>query len=59
MRNANQRQPAFVWFAGDGWWFKAFNECFGPYAEPEEARYHLLVLQGLSRQLRAALSKRA
>lgn len=57
MRGAAQRQPALIWFAGKGWWFKAFNQHFGPYPELNEARYHFLVLQGLSRQLYSAISR--
>ncbi len=41
----------FVWFDGDGWWFKVFDACFGPYDRPEDARHNLLVIQCLSRQL--------
>jgi hypothetical protein len=59
MRGANQLQHPFIWFERDGWWFKVFNECFGPYQDLVEARHHLLVIQGLSRQLRAVLSRQA
>ena len=45
----------FVWFDGDGWWFKVFDECFGPYDRPEDARHNLLVIQCLSRQLHKVL----
>lgn len=57
MRGATQRQPALIWFAGKGWWFKAFNQCFGPYPELSEARYQFLVLRGLSQQLHTVLSR--
>ena len=53
----SQKPAALVWFMDQGWWFQAFNQRFGPYPEIGEARYHLRVLQGLSRQLRAALSQ--
>lgn len=44
-------QHPFVWFESGGWWFKTFGECFGPYRDMTDARYQLLVIQGLSRQL--------
>jgi hypothetical protein len=59
MLGAPRIQYPFIWFERGGWWFKVFNECFGPYPDRVEARYHLLVIQGLSRQLRAALSSQA
>jgi hypothetical protein len=46
----------FVWFENGGWWFKIFGECFGPYWELVDARYNLLVIQGLSQQLRLAVA---
>lgn len=48
----------FVWFELDGWWFKAFDECFGPYEQPAEALHNLRLLQQLSRQLHQALNSR-
>lgn len=59
MRGTRESQHPLIWFERGGWWFKAFSECFGPYPDLSEARYHLRVLQGLSRQLRAVLSKQA
>lgn len=50
-------QHSFVWFENSGWWFKAFGECFGPYSELVEARYNLLVIEGLSQQLREAIAQ--
>lgn len=47
----------FIWFETGGWWFKAFGECFGPYQDPLDARYNLLVIQGLSQQLREAIAQ--
>ena len=57
MRGAYKSQHPFVWFEESGWWFKVFGECFGPYPELTEARYNLLVIQGLSQQLREAIAK--
>ena len=51
--NRKLHQP-FVWFENGGWWFKIFGECFGPYWELVDARYYLLVVQGLNHQLRTA-----
>lgn len=45
----------YVWYADGGWWFKAFDECFGPYDHPTAARHNLLLIQNLSRQLHVAL----
>jgi hypothetical protein len=59
MRGTHKFQHLLIWFERGGWWFKVFSECFGPYPDPVEARYHLLVIQGLSRQLREVLSKQA
>ncbi len=56
MRGIQKLQHPFVWFEQGGWWFKVFGECFGPYQELREARYNLLVIQGLSRQLREAIA---
>ncbi|MFZ1642656.1 MAG: hypothetical protein WAV07_14730 [Candidatus Contendobacter sp.] len=56
MRGTHKLQHPFIWFERGGWWFKVFSECFGPYPDAIEARYHLLVIQGLSRQLRAVLA---
>lgn len=53
--NYKLKQP-LVWFERGGWWFKVLGECFGPYQDVLEARYNLLVIQGLSLQLREALS---
>ena len=50
-------QHSFVWIENSGWWFKAFGECFGPYSELVEARYNLLVIEGLSQQLREAIAQ--
>lgn len=57
MRGIQKPQHRFIWFEQDGWWFKVFGECFGPYPELGEAHYNLLVIQGLSRQLREAIAK--
>lgn len=57
MRGIHKLQYRFIWFERDGWWFKVFGECFGPYPELPEARYNLLVIQGLSQQLGAAIAK--
>ncbi len=57
MRGVYKSQHPFVWFEESGWWFKVFGECFGPYPELPEARYNLLVIQGLSQQLRQAIAK--
>ncbi|MBK8507819.1 MAG: hypothetical protein IPL51_03965 [Candidatus Competibacteraceae bacterium] len=54
--NYKLKQP-LVWFERDGWWFKILGECFGPYRDRLEARYNLLVIQGLSLQLRQAISR--
>ena len=59
MRGTHKFQHPLVWFERGGWWFKVFNEYFGPYPDLVEARYHLLVIQGLSRQLHNVLSRRA
>ncbi len=56
MRGTNKLQQPLVWFEHGGWWFKVLGECFGPYKEMIEARYNLLVIQGLSFQLRQAIS---
>ena len=54
--NYKLKQP-LVWFERGGWWFKILGECFGPYRDRIEARYNLLVIQGLSLQLREAISR--
>lgn len=54
--NCKLKQP-LVWFERGGWWFKALGECFGPYRDRIEARYNLLVIQGLRLQLREAISR--
>jgi len=59
MGEKNRTSYPFVWFDRTGWWFKAFDECFGPYARPAEARHNLLVIQGLSRQLQHELQRRS
>ncbi len=56
MRGNYKLQHPFVWFERGGWWFKVLGECFGPYKDMVEARYNLLVIQGLSLQLREAIS---
>lgn len=56
MRGNQIFQHPFVWFEDGGWWFKILGECFGPYKDMIEARYNLLVIQGLSMQLRQAIS---
>jgi hypothetical protein len=56
MRGSYKFHHPFVWFEKGGWWFKIFGECFGPYRDLLDARYHLLVIQGLSQQLREAIS---
>ena len=53
----SQKPTTLVWFMGQGWWFQAFNQRFGPYPEISEARYHLRVLQGLSRQLSEVVTR--
>lgn len=55
--NYQKLHHPFIWFETDGWWFKAFGECFGPYQNPLDARYNLLVIQGLSQQLREAIAQ--
>ena len=55
MRNNYLSDQALVWFEDGGWWFKTFGERFGPYPDCSEARYQLLVIKGLSRQLRTAV----
>lgn len=57
MRRNHTLQRSLVWFENGGWWFKILGECFGPYKEMLEARYNLLIIQGLSFQLRQALSR--
>jgi hypothetical protein len=57
MRGIQKLQHRFIWFEQDGWWFKVFGECFGPYPELREARYNLSVIQGLSQQLCEAIAK--
>ncbi len=47
----------FVWFESGGWWFKSLSEKFGPYSDSMEARYHLMVILGLSRQLQNVIAK--
>ncbi len=42
----------FIWFTRGGWWFKAFDEYFGPYPRLIDAQYNLLVLERLSHQLK-------
>ncbi len=56
MRGSYKFHHPFVWFEKGGWWFKIFGECFGPYRDLLDARYNLLVIQGLSQQLREAIS---
>lgn len=56
MRRNYMLQHSLVWFENGGWWFKILGECFGPYKEMLEARYNLLIIQGLSFQLRQAIS---
>jgi hypothetical protein len=56
MRGSYKFHHPFVWFEKGGWWFKMFGECFGPYRDLLDARYNLLVIQGLSQQLREAIS---
>ncbi len=56
MRGNYKFKHPFVWFERGGWWFKILGECFGPYQDRIEARYNLLVIQGLSLQLREAVS---
>lgn len=56
MRGSYKFHHPFVWFENGGWWFKMLGECFGPYRDPLEARYNLLVIQGLGQQLREAIS---
>ncbi|MBZ4194863.1 MAG: hypothetical protein LAE24_11250 [Candidatus Contendobacter sp.] len=46
----------FIWFENGGWWFKVFDECFGPYQNMIEARHNFLVIKGLSQQLREAVA---
>ncbi len=56
MRGYHKLHHPFVWFENGGWWFKTFGERFGPYQDPIEARYNLLVIQGLSSRLRQAVA---
>ena len=56
MRTRYKFHHPFVWFENGGWWFRVFGECFGPYQGLIEARYNLLVIQGLSQQLRAGVA---
>lgn len=56
MRGNRKPHHPFVWFENGGWWFKMFGECFGPYCDLADARYQLLVIQGLSRQLREVVA---
>ncbi len=56
MRTRYKFHHPFVWFEHGGWWFKVFGECFGPYSGMSEARHSLLVIQGLSQQLREAVA---
>ena len=58
MANYDRTCYPFVWFAQGGWWFKAFDECFGPYEHPEEACHNLRLVQYLSQQLHAELHPR-
>ncbi len=57
MRGSYRINHPFIWFETDGWWFKVFGECFGPYKNLIEARYNLLVIHGLSQQLREAIAQ--
>jgi hypothetical protein len=56
MRGNRKPHHPFVWFENGGWWFKIFGQCFGPYWDLADARYQLLVIQGLSQQLREAVA---
>ncbi len=56
MRGQRKFGHPFVWFEDGGWWFKIFGESFGPYRELAEARYQLLVIEGLRQQLREAIA---
>jgi len=56
MRRNHTLQHSLIWFENGGWWFRILGECFGPYKEMIEARYNLLIIQGLSFQLRQAIS---
>ncbi len=56
MRGNHKLHHPFIWFENGGWWFKIFGECFGPYWDLADARYQLLVIQGLSQRLREAVA---
>ena len=51
MENRDKSCYPFVWFAKGGWWFKVFDECFGPYQYSVDAQHNLLIIRTLSRQL--------
>ncbi|MDQ5909073.1 MAG: hypothetical protein QG599_1167 [Pseudomonadota bacterium] len=56
MRGQRKFGHPFVWFEDGGWWFKVFGESFGPYRDLADARYQLLVIEGLRQQLREAIA---
>jgi hypothetical protein len=55
MKNNHRTYYPFVWCDRRGWWFKAYDECFGPYTKPVDAQHGLLIIEQLSRQLRSEL----
>jgi hypothetical protein len=57
MRGSYKPYHSLIWFETGGWWFKILGERFGPYRNPLDARYHLLVIEGLSQQLREAVAQ--
>lgn len=57
MERRDRTYYRFVWFEQRGWWFKAFDECFGPYEQIAEAQHNLWMIQILSRRLQNELHK--
>ncbi|MEZ5583985.1 MAG: hypothetical protein R3F37_15720 [Candidatus Competibacteraceae bacterium] len=55
MNNNHRTYYPFVWCDQHGWWFKAYDECFGPYKRSADAQHGLLIIQQLSQQLRGEL----
>jgi hypothetical protein len=58
MENRDKSCYPFVWFGQGGWWFKVFDECFGPYEHAADAQKNLLIIRNLSRQLSNELKSR-
>jgi hypothetical protein len=57
MKKSDRTCYPFVWFDRSGWWFKVFDERFGPYEYPVDAQHNLRMIWGLSRQLHNELRR--